>query len=139
VDHLEGAPVQRRHGDHLEAVAPARGVDVRGTPFALTRNVFRGGNYSVFFAHLTTPGVSPGQIQDNDFDGRGAYMVYMYNVNYPVGSTETTIPLGGNYWYRGSNPPMAPVALGNSSNMGVDFGNPAAPLTSPPAGAGPDR
>ncbi len=113
------------------------GADMRGKPCAVERNVFRGGYYSIYFNNLSNPGVSPGQIAQNDFDGsKTAYL------SSSMSGGGQNVPLGSNYWHGGTSvnpgdPPLPNVYKGELT-IDFDFSNPSPALTRAPAGAGPD-
>jgi hypothetical protein len=96
-------------------------TDLRGTGASISRNICRGGYYSLYFYGSYGPRmVDPGQVAFNDFDGtRNGF--YMFQVD------EGEIPVGNNYWDGG-----LPDIVGGSGT--VDF-EPI--LAEPPANCGP--
>ncbi len=103
------------------------GTDLSSTSFEMKRNIFRGGNHSIYFYNLNNPGVAPHQIEQNDFDGSKPAML-----NNMTGSSN--VPLGNNYWNGG----VPGVAKSGGTTVDIDFNDPSVPLSSPPAGAGPN-
>ena len=105
------------------------GSDFRATNIKFEFNRERGGYYCITFLYQSNPVVSPGQIENNDFDGTR----YAYNVN--VTGTEN-IPVGNNYWNGGSgSPPTPPIILGEAATVTFDF---SPTLEAAPTGCGPN-
>lgn len=107
--------------------------DLRDTPFEVTRNVVRGGHYSLLVEDIAGPVLRPGQIDSNDLDGARPALLRR------AGGTDA-IPVGNNYWggtYNSTSPPQPDVWL-ESSTAALAFRDPSAPLAASPAGAGPD-
>lgn len=93
--------------------------------FALDNNVFTNSYYAVSFWNLAGPGVSPGQIANNVFDGRKN--AYLWNV------TGANVPLRNNFWSGAF--PVPTIVIGGTTNTTFDF-SPTLPAA--PPSAGPD-
>lgn len=119
---------------YLHRIALSVATDVTGTPFSVTRNVFRGSSRAIVFDFVTVPGVRPGQIERNDFSGRGPALLTQVR---GVGA----IPLGNNYWGGGTgDPPVADVVVSlvdPATIATIDFDTPGPALAAQPP-AGPD-
>jgi hypothetical protein len=119
----------------LDGVLLRIATDLRETPFEVTRNVVRGGHYSIFFDQIAGPVLRPGQIDSNALDG-----------SRPALLQDTTgavwIPVGNNYWggarSRSAGPPLPEVWLQGSNTATIDFQDPSAPLDASPSAVGPD-
>ena len=103
------------------------GGDPSATTLAMDNNIFTNSYYAVSFWDLVGPGVSPGQIANNVFDGRK--LAYLWNV------TGATVPLDNNFWSGAS--PVPTVLRGGSTPVTVTYSfSPF--LTAAPTLAGPD-
>jgi len=103
------------------------GGDPSATTLAMENNVFTNSNYAVSFWDLAGPGVSPGQIANNVFDGRK--LAYLWNV------TGANVPLENNFWSGASSVPT--VIRGGTTPVTVTYSfSPF--LTAAPTLAGPD-
>jgi hypothetical protein len=107
------------------------GTDLRTSLFQMKRNIFHDCYNSIYFNGLSNPGVNPGQIEQNDFDGSKSAMLY----NMTGGSN---VPLGNNYWNGGTGNPPVPTVAKVGTSIDFDFSNPSAPLSSSPSGVGPN-
>ena len=97
------------------------------TTFAMDHNIFTNSYYAVSFRDLAGPGVRPGQIANNVFEG--GKPAYLWNV------TGASVPLDNNFWTGAS--PVPAVLRGGSTPVTVTYSfDPA--LLEPPPSAGPD-
>jgi len=103
------------------------GGDPSTTTFAMDNNVFTNSYYSVSFWNLSGPGVNPGQIANNVFDGRKT--AYLWNV------TGANVPLGGNFWSGAFPGPEPTIVTGGTTSVTYSF-SPTLPAA--PSPAGPD-
>ncbi len=103
------------------------GGDPSATTFAIENNVFTNSYYAVSFWNLAGPGVSPGQIANNVFEGRK--MAYLWNV------TGASVPLENNFWSGAS--PVPTVLRGGNTPAEVTYVF-FPYLTEAPASAGAD-
>lgn len=101
-------------------------TDLRGTPFHVDHNQFRGGYYAISFVSVPNAAVDPGQIDANDFDGSA--QAYIYNIGGSI-----NVPLGGNFWNGGTGTPPVPAELSGLTSVHLDF---TSALTAAPAHAG---
>ena len=122
----DGSPTIENCSFDLMTLEVVGGVP-SATALAIGNNVFTNGFYAVSFRNLTGPGLNPGQIANNVFDGRKT--AYLWSV------TGAAVPLGNNFW-RGAFPgPTPTVVTGGTTDTTYDF-TPA--LTAEPPSAGPD-
>ena len=101
------------------------GGDPSATTFAMENNIFTNSYYAVSFWNLVGPGVNPGQIANNVFDGRKA--AYLWNV------TGAVVPLEDNFW-SGASPVPTTLSQGGSTSSYSFFPN----LLAAPTPVGPD-
>ena len=101
------------------------GGDPTATALAVDDNIFTNSYYAVSFRDLAGPGVNPGQIANNVFDGRKT--AHLWNV------TGANVPLENNFWSGASEVPA--ITAGGFSTATYSF-YPA--LTAAPPSAGPD-
>ena len=103
------------------------GGDPSATTLAMENNIFTNSYYAVSFRNLVGPGVSPGQIANNVFDGRK--LAYLWNV------TGAAVPLDNNFWSGAT--PVPTVLRGGGTPVTVTYSfSPF--LTAAPTPAGPD-
>ncbi len=102
-------------------------ADARSTTLKVDHNTFSGGYYSLAFFSLTNPGITSGQIAQNEFDGTKQAYLYMM-------TGTANVPIGSNYWNGGTGSPPLPPELYTNCTISYDF-TPA--LTAAPANAGP--
>ena len=95
------------------------------TTLAMENNVFTNSYYAVSFRNVAGPGVNPGQIANNVFDGRKT--AYLWNV------TGANVPLDNNFWSGASAVPT--ITSGDFSTATYSF---YPTLTERPSSAGPD-
>lgn len=101
------------------------GGDPSATTLAMDNNVFTNSHYAVSFRDLAGPGVNPGQISNNVFDGRKT--AYLWNV------TGADVPLDNNFWSGAS--PVPGITSGGFSTATYSF---YPVLGMAPPSAGPD-
>ena len=94
---------------------------------AMENNIFTNSYYAVSFWNLVGPGVDPGQIANNVFDGRKR--AYLWNV------TGANVPLDNNFWSDAS--PVPTVLRGGTTPVTVTYSFDPALLEAPSSG-GPD-
>ncbi|HEX7518720.1 MAG TPA: hypothetical protein VF325_00445, partial [Candidatus Deferrimicrobium sp.] len=102
------------------------GGNPSATAFAMDHSVFTNSYYAVSFWNLVGPGVSPGQIANNVFDGRKP--AYLWNV------TGANVPLVNNFWSGASAGPTT-ILTGGGSTATYSF---IPTLLAAPPSAGPD-
>jgi hypothetical protein len=116
----------------LEGLGLSIGSDLSMTPFSVTGNVFRGGDYAFELDNAEATAIRAGQIDQNDLDG-----VLHATMSHVTGSA--AVPLGGNYWAGAPNGGGVPFTfVDETTTASFGFSDPSAPLTQPPAGVGPD-
>ncbi|MBE0605323.1 MAG: right-handed parallel beta-helix repeat-containing protein [Deltaproteobacteria bacterium] len=103
------------------------GGDPSATTLAIENNIFTNSYYAVSFWNLTGPGVSPGQISNNVFDG--GKTAYLWNV------TGANVPMDGNFW-KDAYPDSAPTTVTGGSTTATYSFYPTLPAA--PTSAGPD-
>jgi hypothetical protein len=103
------------------------GGDPSATALAMDNNIFTNSYYAVSFWNLAGPGVSPGQIANNVFDGRKT--AYLWNV------TGAFVPLENNFWSGAFPGPAPTVVIGGSTTSTYNF---FPILLAAPPSAGPD-
>ena len=103
------------------------GGDPSATTFAMDNNIFTNSYYAVSFWNLSGPGVNPGQIANNAFDGRKP--AYLWNV------TGANVPLDNNFWSGAFPGPEPTIVTGGTTSVTYSF-SPTLPAA--PSPAGPD-
>jgi len=104
------------------------GGDPSTTTFAMDNNIFTNSYYAVSFWNLSGPGVNPGQITNNAFDGRKP--AYLWNV-----TGAANVPLENNFWTGAFPGPEPTIVTGGTTSVTCSF-SPTLPAT--PSPAGPD-
>jgi hypothetical protein len=103
------------------------GGDFSSTMFGMAHNLFTNSFYAVSFRDMEGPGVKPGQIANNVFDGRRS--AYLNNV------TGASVPLGNNFWSGAFPDPVPAIQKVGTTTSTYSF-DPV--LTEAPLSAGPD-
>ena len=109
-------------------------IDVTSSDFRddnglkLEYNRFRNGGHCLIFENANQPMINSGQIENNDIDA-------IYGAEILGVTGESNVPLGNNYWYRGSGDPPTPYVDSAGSTVTFDF---SPTLEAAPAGCGPN-
>jgi hypothetical protein len=93
---------------------------------AMDNNIFTNSYYAVSFWNVVGPGVSPGQIANNVFDGLKP--AYLWNV------TGSNVPLDNNFW---NSPFLVPTTIITGGTTTATYSFFPALIAAPPS-AGPD-